>query len=97
MQYACLVVCEHMFATLRPMEPATFSLTILRPTPPEAWERLRSELDAQGAPPIVLDRAADTVAFACQTGAFMLRARVYHALDAVWGHGESRRLFRAAE
>lgn len=79
------------------MEPATFRLTILRPPSTEAWERLRRELEEQGAPPIALGREDGTVEFACRTGTFMLRARVYHALDVVWGHGESRRLFRAEE
>lgn len=79
------------------MEPATFRLTILRPPPTEAWERLRRELEEQGAPAIAVGREEDTVQFRCQTGSFMLRARVYHALDAVWGHGESRRRFRAQE
>ena len=79
------------------MEPATFRLTILNPPSTDAWDALQRELDHQGPPPISVGRGDATVDFAAQTGTFMLRARVYHALDAVWGHGESRRRFRAQE
>ncbi|HEY7073999.1 MAG TPA: hypothetical protein VH418_01455 [Solirubrobacteraceae bacterium] len=75
------------------MEPAMHRLTILRPQPAAVWERLAAELAAGGSPPISMTRAAGTVTFMCDTGEFMLRARVADALMSVCDHGEWRRCF----
>ena len=75
------------------MEPALHRLTILAPQPPDVWQRLQHVLDAGGTPPISFTRAADSVTFTCDTGEFMLRARVADALMTVCDHGEWRRCF----
>ena len=75
------------------MEPATHRLTILRDQPEATWARLEAALAAGGSPPISMTRTADTVTFACDTGEFMLRARVADALMAACDHGEWRRCF----
>ena len=46
-----------------------------------------------GNPPITMTREADTITFVCDTGDFMLRARVADALMTVCDHGEWRRCF----
>ena len=58
-------------------------LTILRTQPADVWERLAAELAAGGSPPISMTRSARTVTFTCDTGEFMLRARVADALMSV--------------
>ena len=75
------------------MEPAMHRLSILRAQPAEVWERLAAELAAGGSPPISMTRAGSTVTFTCDTGEFMLRARVADALMSVCDHGEWRRCF----
>ena len=75
------------------MEPAIHRLTILRPQPQGVWERLAAALAAGGSPPISMTRSAATVTFTCDTGEFMLRARVADALMSVCDHGEWRRCF----
>jgi hypothetical protein len=75
------------------MEPAIHRLTILRPQPARVWERLATELAEGGSPPISMTRSAGTVTFRCDTGDFMLRARVADALMSVCDHGEWRRCF----
>jgi hypothetical protein len=79
------------------MEPAVYCLAILRPQPPHLWTRLQAELDSQGSPPIAFEQRDGAVTFEAQTGAFMVRARVADALDAVWAHGEWQRLFRPVD
>ena len=75
------------------MEPAVHRLTILAPQPSAVWQRLQQVLDAGGTPPISFSRSAQTVTFTCETGDFMLRARVADALMTVCDHGEWRRSF----
>ena len=75
------------------MEPAIHRLTILRPQPEGVWERLAAVLAASGSPPISMTRSVATVTFTCDTGEFMLRARVADALMSVCDHGEWRRCF----
>ena len=75
------------------MEPAKHSLTVLEPQPPALWERLEAVLAEGGSPPIAMVRGADRVVFTCDTGDFMLRARVADALMTVCDHGEWRRCF----
>lgn len=75
------------------MEPATHTLTILRPQPERRWDDLRSALERQGAPAIVFDRQDAAVVFTSQTWQPILRARVADALAAVWRHGEEWRVF----
>jgi hypothetical protein len=75
------------------MEPAIHRLTILRPQAPQVWERLAAVLAAGGSPPISMTRGVGTVTFTCDTGEFMLRARVADALMSVCDHGEWRRCF----
>ena len=75
------------------MEPAIHRLTILQPQPARVWERLSAVLEAGGSPPISMTRSARTVTFVCDTGEFMLRARVADALMTVCDHGEWRRCF----
>jgi hypothetical protein len=75
------------------MEPATHRLAILEPQPDAVWQRLEGVLAAGGSPPIGMSRTASEVAFVCDTGDFMLRARVADALMSVCDHGEWRRCF----
>jgi hypothetical protein len=75
------------------MEPAVHRLSVLRPQSPEVWERLAAVLADGGSPPISMTRAGSTVTFTCDTGEFMLRARVADALMSVCDHGEWRRCF----
>jgi hypothetical protein len=75
------------------MEPATHRLTILEPQPQAVWERLESVLAEGGSPPIAMARGDGRVVFTCDTGEFMLRARVADALMTVCDHGEWRRCF----
>jgi hypothetical protein len=75
------------------MEPATHRLTILAPQPPMTWQRLNAVLAESGSPPISMSRSATTLTFSCDTGDFMLRARVADALMTACDHGEWRRCF----
>ena len=75
------------------MEPATHRLTILAPQPADVWYRLERILAESGSPPIDMSRTASTVTFSCETGDFMLRARVADALMTACDHGEWRRCF----
>ena len=77
------------------MEPAVHRITILAPQPPTIWSRLETVLADGGSPPIAMTRSARTLTFTCDTGDFMLRARVADALMTVCDHGEWRRSFRA--
>jgi hypothetical protein len=75
------------------MEPAVHRLTIVAPQPATTWTRLERVLAESGSPPIAVTRSATTVTFSCDTGDFMLRARVADALMTVCDHGEWRRCF----
>ena len=75
------------------MEPAVHHITILAPQPPALWERLESILAAGGSPPISMARSDSMITFVCDTGDFMLRARVADALMTACDHGEWRRSF----
>jgi len=75
------------------MEPAVHRITILEPQPSATWQRLESILAAGGSPPIAMERSQNTLTFRCDTGDFMLRARVADALMTVCDHGEWRRCF----
>lgn len=76
------------------MEPAVHRLTILDPQPPAVWDRLAAVLEEGGSPPISMARTMSTLTFTCDTGDFMLRARVADALMTVCDHGEWRRSFQ---
>jgi hypothetical protein len=76
------------------MEPAIHRITVLTPQPPSVWQRLEHVLAAGGDPPIAMTRTPTTVTFTCDTGDFMLRARVADALMTVCDHGEWRRCFQ---
>jgi hypothetical protein len=78
---------------LRSMEPAVHRVTILAPQPESVWSRLEAVLAASGSPPIAMTRSRSAMAFTCDTGDFMLRARVADALMTVCDHGEWRRCF----
>jgi hypothetical protein len=75
------------------MEPAVHRIAILAPQPPDIWSRLEQVLVAGGSPPISMTRSPRTLTFVCDTGDFMLRARVADALMTVCDHGEWRRCF----
>jgi hypothetical protein len=75
------------------MEPAKHSIIVLEPQPASVWERLHAVLADSGSPPIAMSRGGDRVVFTCDTGDFMLRARVADALMTVCDHGEWRRCF----
>ena len=75
------------------MEPATHRLTILEPQPESVWQRLEGVLADGGNPPISMTRGARSVTFTCDTGEFMLRARVADALMTVCDHDGWRRCF----
>jgi hypothetical protein len=75
------------------MEPAVHHIAILAPQPPDLWSRLEQVLIASGSPPISMTRTPRTLTFVCDTGDFMLRARVADALMTVCDHGEWRRCF----
>jgi hypothetical protein len=75
------------------MEPAVHRITILAEQPPSIWQRLETVLAAGGSPPIAMTRLVTTIVFTCDTGDFMLRARVADALMTVCDHGEWRRCF----
>lgn len=75
------------------MEPAVHRLSILAPQPAAVWQRLERVLLESGSPPIAMTRSVDVVTFTCDTGDFMLRARVADALMTVCDHGEWRRCF----
>ncbi len=75
------------------VEPATHRITIVEPQPQSLWRRLEAVLAAGGNPPISMTRSARTLTFTCDTGDFMLRARVADALMTVCDHGEWRRCF----
>ena len=83
-------ICSCMLAA---MEPAVHRITILAPQPPAVWQRLETVLADGGSPPIAMTRSATTITFTCDTGDFMLRARVADALMTVCDHGEWRRCF----
>lgn len=76
------------------MEPAVHRITILAEQPPAVWDHLASVLEAGGSPPISMARTPATITFVCDTGDFMLRARVADALMTVCDHGEWRRCFQ---
>jgi hypothetical protein len=75
------------------MEPAVHRLSIVAPQPVATWQRLEAVLAASGSPPIAMAREPGRVTFTCDTGDFMLRARVADALMSVCDHGEWRRCF----
>jgi hypothetical protein len=75
------------------MEPAVHRITILAPQPLAVWHRLEHVLADGGSPPIAMTRSGATLTFTCDTGDFMLRARVADALMTVCDHGEWRRCF----
>jgi len=75
------------------MEPAVHRIAILTPQPEAIWSRLEQVLIESGSPPIAMTRSALTLTFTCDTGDFMLRARVADALMTVCDHGEWRRCF----
>jgi hypothetical protein len=76
------------------MEPAVHRITILAPQPATIWQRLEAVLDEGGSPPIAMTRTPTTLTFICDTGDFMLRARVADALMTVCDHDEWRRCFQ---
>ena len=76
------------------MEPAVHRLTILAPQADTVWQHLEVVLAASGSPPITMTREAHMLTFVCDTGDFMLRARVADALMTVCDHGEWRRSFQ---
>ncbi len=78
---------------LRGMEPAVHRITVIAPQPPTIWQRLETVLVESGSPPITMTREANRITFVCDTGDFMLRARVADALMTVCDHGEWRRCF----
>ncbi len=75
------------------MEPAVHRLSILVPQPAAVWQLLEQVLAESGSPPIDMTRNATKLTFTCDTGDFMLRARVADALMTVCDHGEWRRCF----
>jgi hypothetical protein len=75
------------------MEPSVHRLAILEPQPAATWQRLQAVLAESGSPPIAMQRSTTRVTFTCDTGDFMLRARVADALMSVCDHGEWRRCF----
>jgi hypothetical protein len=75
------------------MEPAVHRLSILVPQPSAVWQLLERVLAESGSPPIDMTREATRLTFTCDTGDFMLRARVADALMTVCDHGEWRRCF----
>jgi hypothetical protein len=75
------------------MEPAVHRISILTEQPPTLWDRLDTVIAEGGSPPISMTRTADSITFVCDTGDFMLRARVADALMTVCDHGEWRRCF----
>jgi hypothetical protein len=75
------------------MELATHRLAILEPQRAATWQRLEAVLAGSGSPPIAMARSTTRVTFTCDTGDFMLRARVADALMSVCDHGEWRRCF----
>ena len=75
------------------MEPAVHRITILTPQPASVGHRLETVLADGGSPPIAMTRSTKSITFTCDTGDFMLRARVADALMTVCGHGEWRRSF----
>ena len=74
------------------MEPAHYSLSVLRSPSQAEWRRLKAELDRHG-PPIVMRRQDGTVEFTAETWEPILRARVSEAVETLWGHGEAGRTF----
>jgi len=76
------------------MEPAVHRITILAEQPPAVWDRLETVIAEGGSPPISMSRASESITFVCDTGDFMLRARVADALMTVCDHGEWRRNFQ---
>jgi len=79
------------------MEPARVTLAIVRPLLPETWSRLEAELEEQGSPPLTFAREDGRVVFEGRTAEFMVRARVFDALDRTCGHGEWQRAFRPVD
>ena len=73
------------------MEPARYSLAVLRDQPEDRWTALEAAL--AGSPPITMTRADGTVSFQAETWDPILQARVADALEAVRGHGEAWRTF----
>ncbi|MDA0184195.1 hypothetical protein OJ997_28055 [Solirubrobacter phytolaccae] len=76
------------------MEPAVHRISVIAEQPPAIWDRLETVLEAGGSPPIAMTRTPSTITFTCDTGDFMLRARVADALMTVCDHGEWRRSFQ---
>lgn len=76
------------------MEPAVHRITILVEQPPAVWDRLETVIAEGGSPPISMSRVPGSITFVCDTGDFMLRARVADALMTVCDHGEWRRSFQ---
>jgi hypothetical protein len=76
------------------MEPAVHRITILAEQPAAVWDRLETVIAEGGSPPISMSRGAESITFVCDTGDFMLRARVADALMTVCDHGEWRRSFQ---
>ena len=76
------------------MEPAVHHISIIAEQPATVWDRLETVIAEGGSPPISMTRTARTITFTCDTGEFMLRARVADALMTVCDHGEWRRCFQ---
>lgn len=76
------------------MEPAVHRISILAEQPSAVWDQLESAIAGGGSPPIGMVRTPSTITFTCDTGDFMLRARVADALMTVCDHGEWRRSFQ---
>jgi hypothetical protein len=76
------------------MEPAVHRISILAPQPETIWHHLETVIEKGGSPPIAMTRTPTTITFTCDTGDFMLRARVADALMTVCDHGEWRRCFQ---
>ena len=75
------------------MEPAVHHISIIAEQPATVWDRLETVIAEGGSPPISMTRSVGVVTFTCDTGDFMLRARVADALMTVCDHGEWRRCF----
>lgn len=72
----------------------TVRLSLATDMPAPVFDRLRTEVEGQGAPAMTVRRDGEELVFEGQTSEFMLRCRALTALESVYDHDEWQRVVR---
>ena len=72
----------------------TVRLPLAAEMPLPVFDRLRREVERQGAPAMTVRRDAGELVFEGQTSDFMLRCRALSALESIYDHDEWQRVVR---